>query len=933
MPAGPSASFMSRVWGLLRSPASLALFATLLASLMGWLKPFELRLLDLCAALSQHEVSSDVVLVEIDEKSLKQLHSWPWPRRYHAQLLDVLRTAGVKDVFYDVDFSSVSTPAEDKRLGSAMAAYSRDRLMLPAFIQPSSNLEKDRLIGSEPLPELRKYATMVSVNLHPDSDGLVRRINASSQIGGNDVTIAGIHMAGLHENTKPAVQIDFGIRPDSIRRFSFSDILAGDFNPGSLRNKHIIVGATAIELGDKLTVPVYDSLPGPVVQALAYLTLREGGLVNPSVPVDMLLAVSLAFLMTYVFKRANWYGALLWSVCLCISVLGLAVYTYRYWHLMVPMAAPIAQGAFGYGVFLVVRLEQQHFRLIIQALDLRRKDALMSSVVNNSLESILTVTDRGVIKSANPATSSLFDMEEARLIGKDIGDLIVDMDRHDPEEDVLSAMADVAGGTTERQARCHDGAIFPIEMALSRMNLDGYIVYTVFIRDITERVRQRQTLEHQATHDALTGLGNRYLLNHELRGLSQDNHQEGDRIALLLLDLDRFKEINDSLGHGVGDQVLRQVAERFSACMMENMLLVRIGGDEFAVTLRAQEDIKRGISVAQDLLDALKNPFIVDGLALEVSASVGIAHYPEHAGDASTLLQHADAAMYAAKRSGEGIMVYREELTDRNVLRMNISTGLRQAMMESELAMNYQPKWDLATNRVVDFEVLLRWNHPQLGFISPEEIIDVAESTGLIWPLTEWTLKHAIDDACKWREMGYEVGVAVNLSARLLQDAALIGRLGGYLRDNAVDPHRLTLEITESAIMSDPDRALKNAKALHSKGMHLSIDDFGTGYSSLSYLRKLPVNELKIDKSFVMEMLSETNDLLIVKSTIELAHNLGLKVVAEGEESKSILQSLTDLGCDVAQGYHISRPMPFDQVMDWLENHGAVSAEPVLGMT
>jgi EAL domain-containing protein (putative c-di-GMP-specific phosphodiesterase class I) len=252
---------------------------------------------------------------------------------------------------------------------------------------------------------------------------------------------------------------------------------------------------------------------------------------------------------------------------------------------------------------------------------------------------------------------------------------------------------------------------------------------------------------------------------------------------------------------------------------------------------------------------------------------------------------------------------------------MTISTGLRQAMTDSKLEMYYQPKLDLAASRVMSVEALLRWNHPQLGFISPEEIVDVAENTGLIWPLTEWTLQNAINDARAWFGMGFQVRVAVNLSARLLQDMTLIERITACLKTCAADPQWLSLEITESAIMHDPDRALKNAKTLSARGIHLSIDDFGTGYSSLSYLRKLPVNELKIDKSFVMDMLNEGNDLLIVKSTIELAHTLGLKVVAEGVESEVVLKTLQDLGCDVVQGYLISRPIPGENMSQWLSGH------------
>lgn len=910
----------------LRSPASLALYGVLIAVVLGWLQPFELRLLDLRAALTQHSIKSDVVLVEIDARSLQRLHSWPWPRHYHAQILEDLRAAGVKDVLYDVDFSSRSTPEEDARLAGALTAFPRDRIMLPAFIQPKSSLQKSDLVASVPLPELRRNSTLASVTIHPDNDGLIRRISSSWRLDGKRVVLAGIRMAGSGHYPHESVRLDYSILPDSIQRISFVDIVTGDFDPGLLRDKHVIVGSTAIELGDNLPVPVYHSLPGAVVQGLAYLTVREGGLHTMPHAMDLAIAVLLALFMGVIFKRSSWYVALLWIMAICTVIFILSVYAYREWHIVAALAPVIAQSVIGYGLFLVARIEQQHLRLMLQRFDLRRKDTFMSSVMNNSIDAILTVTDAGLIKSANPAAETLFELPAKAMIGKDISELIVELAVTEADSDALGELLDREGTFSERQARRPEGSIFPIELALGRMDLDGEVLYTVFIKDITERVRQRERLQYQATHDALTGLANRYLLN---RRLQQMLHADGAKpldVVLLLVDLDKFKEINDALGHGVGDQVLVQVAERFTTCVSDSMVLARIGGDEFAVLLPDAADTHQLFHLAEELLDALAQPFIVRDMALEVGASIGIACYPEHAHDADSLLQNADTAMYAAKREGTGVSLYRSELTRRNVLRMTISTGLRQAMAEAQLSMYYQPKLDLASGQVMSVEALLRWLHPRLGFITPDEIIDVAENTGLIWPLTEWTLKNAVNDARTWHEMGFSIRAAVNLSARLLQDMTLLERISGCLEECGADPRWLTLEITESAIMSDPERALKNAKALSAAGIHLSIDDFGTGYSSLSYLRNLPADELKIDKSFVMEMLNEANDILIVKSTIELAHNLGLKVVAEGVESESILNRLDKLGCDMVQGYHVSRPIPFKDMTEWLMDH---CGEPV----
>lgn len=915
----PTATPAPSVLGWLRSPAALSLYVVLFISTMGWLQSFELSLLDLRADFTRHVVNSDVVLVEIDAKSLHRLQSWPWPRRYHAQLLDTLRGMGVKDVFYDVDFSSESNPKDDQALALALASYPRDRILLPAFVQPRSSLEKDHLVTTRPLPELRKHSTLVSVNLHPDSDGLVRRIGSPWRLDDEQLIPASIRMAGAGPYQNQL--IDYSIRPESIPRISFADVLAGKFNPNLLRNKHIIVGATAVELGDALPVPVYVSLPGSVVQALSYLTLREGGLHATPRTVNLTVSFCLALFMAFVFRRAGWRGAFLTISCAIIALLAFSIYAYREWHLVAATASPIIQAALGYSFFLLARLDQQHIRLLLQSFDIRRKDALMSSVVNHSIDAILTVTEPGVIKSVNPAAMSLFSMSAETLTGKHIREFVVDLAMNDTSPDMPGETFNFTASAVERKARRADGSVFPIDLVISRMDFDGEVLYTVFIRDISERIRQQEMLEYQATHDMLTGLANRYALHDKLLQTLYLHEPKRTCAVLLLLDLDRFKEINDSLGHGTGDQVLVQLAKRLSACVSDSALLARLGGDEFAILLHEQTDPEAGYRLAQTLLASLEKPFLVNDMALEVGASIGIAHYPEHARDAATLLQHADTAMYAAKRAGTAISVYKAELSQKNILRMNISTGLRQAMSESQLMMYYQPQVSLSTGRIVSFEALLRWKHPSLGMIQPDEIIEVAENTGLIWSLTEWTFKRSMNDARAWRALGYDFRVSVNLSAQLLQDATVFERLTDWLEECAAEPQWLILEITETAIMRYPDRALLNARAISSHGIHLSIDDFGTGYSSLSYLRNLPANELKIDKSFVLDMLNEPNDLRIVKSTIDLAHNLGLSVVAEGVESEDILKALANKGCDVVQGYHISRPMPFNDVELWLSRH------------
>jgi len=899
-------------------PTALALAVVLCIGWLGWFRPIELRLQDLISTLDRHTETSDLVLVEIDALSLRHLHEWPWPRRYHAQLLDRLREAGVDSVFYDVDFSSTSDPEDDALLARALAGYARERIMLPAFRQPARSGGKNALILTLPRPEFLVHSTLASVNLHPDNDGLVRRIAASWRTEDTTVTLAGVRMSGhMGSALERDVRIDYSIAPATFARFSFADVLSGNVDVARLRGKHVIVGATAIELGDILPVPVYRSLPGAVVQALSYQTLKKGGLRAIPGLVTFAATVCLAFLMSLVFRRTGWRGG---SVLLAVGpvlLLGVAFYLHHAWHVLADIAPLLGILTICYAFSMIARLEQQHLRLIIQAFDLRRKDRLMAAVVDNSIDAILTVSSVGIITSVNPAARRLFGAESEALVGQSIAAWIEGLAPPSANSDPLSALLEgMSDGTCERRARRIDGGRFPVEMSLSCMEMEGEVVYTVFVRDITERMEQRAILEYQATHDALTGLKNRFQLRRSLDQMLGDETAAQIGVALLLIDLDKFKEINDTMGHGIGDQILKQVARRFESCVDGGAVLARIGGDEFAIAVQVQRE--KAVDLAERLLASMESPFPIGDVAFEIGASIGVAGYPQDADSATRLLQNADTAMYAAKQNRLGMTAFQPEFTRRNALHLLISTGLRPAIEEGCLEVYYQPKLDLMTGATVGAEALLRWNHPAEGFLNPEDIVEVAENTGLIWPLTEWMLKATVAHARIWQARGHAIRVAVNLSARLLQDVTLVEKVARYL---ATDIQWLSLEITESAIMGDPETALKNTRALEATGIPLSIDDFGTGYSSLSYLKKLPVRELKIDKSFVLDMLNDNNDALIVRSTIDLAHNLGLKVVAEGVESYGVLLALRDLGCDIAQGHYLSQPIGFDQMTDWLAEH------------
>lgn len=429
--------------------------------------------------------------------------------------------------------------------------------------------------------------------------------------------------------------------------------------------------------------------------------------------------------------------------------------------------------------------------------------------------------------------------------------------------------------------------------------------------------KQANELEHQAFHDGLTKLPNRDLFMDRLGQAIVRCARENGNFAILLLDLDRFKEINDTLGHNAGDQLLVEVSGRLTGTVRESDTVARFGGDEFVILLE-QSNLQHAQDLAEKLLKVLEQPIKLAGQLVDVSGSFGIACFPVHGEDALTLIQKADVAMYAAKRSQAGIAIYSGSQEQGSKTDLAFSSELLHALQHDELVLFFQPKIDLRSNRVTSVESLVRWQHPQRGFLAPDLFIPQAEQSGLIDQLTIWVLKNALAQCAAFNASGISISVAVNFSARSLHDIRLPGEVARLLSEAKVEPAMLVIEITESAVMSDREDALEVLQILDGMGVTLSIDDFGTGYSSLLYLTRLPVDEIKIDKSFVMGMIRDEQAAAIVHSTINLGHSLGKKVVAEGVETPEMLELLKKWGCDTAQGYFMSKPIPADALKIWL---------------
>lgn len=467
--------------------------------------------------------------------------------------------------------------------------------------------------------------------------------------------------------------------------------------------------------------------------------------------------------------------------------------------------------------------------------------------------------------------------------------------------------------------------VTPIDYVVAGIFFMGSVFVLVVSRlsMITIReVRRISALErHRASHDGLTGLPNRAHFSERISALIEESAAEHRGFTVLLMDLDRFKAINDTLGHDYGDRLLVAVSERLSGVLNETHTLARLGGDEFGLVIEGVANAKRVGSIAGRIHAALSEPFVIDGHVMDAAMSLGAAFFPDHGSTANTLMKRAEIAMYAAKKSAIQWAVYNHELEQHSLNQLSLHGELRRAIEGNELHLMFQPQVDVQSGELRGLEALVRWRGDDGRTVMPDEFIPMAEQTGLITQLDQWVIRKVAEYLRQWERITGDFSVSVNISARSLSDAGFLDDIIATFRRHGISPRALMLEITESAVMADPEQAMNAITRLTRMGFGFAIDDFGTGYSSLAYLKRLPAREIKIDKSFVTQMGFDDNDAVIVRATIDLAHNLGRHVVAEGVEDRDTLDLLAILGCDRAQGYYISRPMDADSLQDWLKTN------------
>ena len=910
---------MKFIRSLLR-PALLAYGITSLLFMLSVLESASFFFTDWRAQILRNTVKSDVVVVQFDFKTLRELDDSQNPFNYHAEILKRLLNAGAQRVLMDFDFVPQSDSLSYQDLYDSLRNIDYERVLIPISWSNQQAAPGERTVDTNliaPFPD----EILISTKLVLGSDARVRQVFPLDVNGSSPIPTAVAKLGTWHRLSETAQEIDFSIHPSSFQRLSYIDVLEGHFDASLVEDKIVIVGPTASNVAVEAPVPIYRSMPSSLVHAFAFQSVQNGP--THTVPMWALMLISLlaAILLQGIFFRIGWRPSLFLMLALLPGFFVLSLLAKQHLRLTIDIVPLLCVTVLCFVSTMLAKLNQQNIRLWLQKGELDEKQAKITDLVNHSIDAIVTFDSKGVLELINPAAEHMFGYRVAEFSNLKIRSLIPDLSNQ--LEDRLTVEERSSGSTQEMEGRFKNGRTFPVDVSLSRSEVNNKIQFTAIIRDITQRKRHEARLRYQATHDALTRLPNRSLLTRRMETALAFKKT----IAVLMMDLNGFKDVNDTLGHDVGDLVLRTVSKQLLTTMPRNTVVGRIGGDEFAAFIPIENDKGEVIELAKRLLESLEVPLSVRGIEVQLGMSVGIAFAPDHADEPSKLLQCADLAMIQAKQGAMGHQVFDASMDNMTIRRLRIAGKLKSAIAANELVMHYQPKVELSDGSLAGVEALVRWNDPDLGMVYPDEFIKLAETSGLVRSLTVSTMNKAMAQHAKWRREGLQVSVAINLSAHMIQDSDLPQIVLECLRKQEVDPTFLTLELTESAIMSDPRRALDVAQELGTIGITLAVDDFGTGYSSLAYLKDLPVQELKIDKSFITDLSVREQGLHIINSIITLGHGLGLKIVAEGVEDQKSFITLQEAGCDLAQGYWVGRPIAGDQLRNWIENWNPYAME------
>lgn len=885
-------------------PHFFAVIALAIVLSCGWHGALRHGLADLRFAWQTRQATGDIVVVAIDAPSIDKIGVWPWPRQLYAELLRQLQNADVQDIALDVDFSTPSDATSDKNFADALQSAGGS-VVLPSFQQPGT--DRTTLHINRPLPQFADHSWPALVNVEVGSDGLVRRYPFGEKLDGKFVPSMAAVLAGQYAEHRAPFLIDFSIRTAGIPKVSFVDVLQGDqATLQRLKGKKVIIGGTALELGDRFSVPNGDIVSGPVVQTLAAESLLQNRALQwTSGLVTLAGLCMLALIMMLSWRRvsAGKRVAMLLGMAVAVEAFAFALQA----------AFPLILDTSLFHLAIVVYIAT----IALDEIDIRD---LLGRVAESRFQRVamslgdgLICTDSNYLITVwNPGATAIFGYQPDEMIGRPFDAICA-------RDEALAASAfsirnatEVAAGTViEFDGRRSNGEVFPVEASFSGWQGTDGLQFGAILRDISVRKREAERIRYLAEYDSLTGLINRNTLHAKLAAMTAKAEGDGGEVALLVLGLDGFQQINDMLGHAAGDLVLCAVSERLAATLAGTGTVARLSGDEFAIAL-AVDDLGESVSaLAERIGAAFEAPLLGGTRQHRVRVTIGAAVFPAGGRTADELLSNSHLALSRAKATKRGGHTLFEDSIRRELeTRLTLEAELALAAEHNEFELFYQPQLHLADNSLVGAEALIRWRHPVRGLVSPAEFMPVVNTSPISEAIAEWVLETACAKAAAWERAGRKLRIGVNLSPSQFQSGDLASAVAQALARTGLSPTSLELEVTEDILLHDEQGALSTFLKIQALGVRIVFDDFGTGFASLSYLKKFPLDGLKIDRSFVLGLLANPDDAAIVNSTIGLSKQLGLSVIAEGIENRATADFLVSMGCEEGQGYFFGRPMP-----------------------
>ncbi len=900
--------------------------AILFASLSGFLRTVDDGLAELRFQSQSIAPTGDVVLVDIDARSLAEIGVWPWPRRLHGDLLRAAERAGAARVAFDIDFSTESTPEQDRAFAAALAETGIETF-LAAFVQADTAAGM-AMRASLPIELLLRNSWPGGVNVPVDGDGQVRRFPFAIALNGETLTSMPSLLADREGGTG-LFGIDYAIAAERLPRVSYVDLLRGRIDADALAGKTLIVGASAIELRDLFPVPAHGVVSGATVIALATESLlQERALTILATPWFVL--AGMAFIVFACAFRLSSRYAIAVLVGLAVTTEVLALYLQN-GHAIVVETAVIHVLLAACSIWVLFReFGLRRVRLWIARTQAANSQSVLERVLDDGFHGVAILNERLQVTRINREALELLGVQSAsRLdelppqIGRHVADIVAAFERGEgPGKPAVHVLHLATGG--ERVVEYSIVPFWLSGVADQAGEASGDIVYaTLTLRDITARHKAHDRIRFMALHDSLTGLSNRRALEQGLEDILSRPPEGG--VALLSFDLDRFKAVNDALGHAIGDEVLKETARRAQEILATALLIARTGGDEFTAVVPAA-GLQTAQSLAASLVEAICQPFFLSGHRIGVGTSVGISWWDGQEATVTSLMRHADVALYRAKQSStEQVVAFEPFMDGARLERLKLEQDLGQAFENNEFRVVYQPQFCLSSGKIVGAEALVRWLHPKRGFVSPVDFIPVAEEMGLIHRLGGWVLDTACREAMGWP---LPIKIAVNVSAIQFETGDLVAAVRHALEISGLPPERLELEITESAFVEESDGLKPIFDELLAIGASFALDDFGTGYSSLGYLHRFPIAKIKIDRSFVTDILTSNHSIAVLRSIITLADGLAIRTIAEGIETPEQAAMLRLSGCDDGQGYLFARPIEGQAVVEMMA--GPAIAAPTM---